>query len=362
MPVKNNIKKVLVAPLDWGLGHATRCIPLIKALQNAGIEVLVAAERTQAHLLQNEFPELICLPLEGYRVAYTKQSFWLPFKMLQQIPHIFSVIRREKKWLREMVDRHQIYLVIADNRFGLSHHRIPCIFITHQLLVKAPFKWMEKCIQLVNYHFLNQFTCCWVPDSGATVSAAGLLSHPPQLPAIPVYYIGILSRFEKKSVEEKYDYCVLLSGPEPQRTLLEKKLLSQLETVKGNIYFIRGLPGDKDLLNGREQLTIINHLSNQALSDILAASRLIICRSGYTTMMEILHLEKKAFIIPTPGQTEQEYLGDFLSMNHLCYRAYQDKLNLEKDLPLAENFEYRKTAIAGFNPSSIMELINRSVN
>lgn len=362
MPVKNNIKKVLVAPLDWGLGHATRCIPLIKALQSAGIEVLLAAERTQAHLLQTEFPELICLPLEGYRVAYTKQSFWLPFKMLQQVPHIFSVIRREKKWLRQMVDLHQIDMVIADNRFGLSHHRIPCIFITHQLLIKAPFKWMEKCLQLINYHFIKRFTCCWVPDSGGPVSAAGLLSHPPHLPAIPVHYIGLLSRFENKTLEEKYNYCVLLSGPEPQRTLLEKKLMSQLEQVKGNICFIRGLPGSEEQQIGREQLTIINHLSNQALGDILAASRMVICRSGYTTMMEILSLQKKALIIPTPGQTEQEYLGVFLSMTHLCYTVNQHDLNLALDLPLAEKFEYRNTAIAGFDQSAILDLISRSVN
>jgi uncharacterized protein (TIGR00661 family) len=359
--VKNNIKKVLIAPLDWGLGHATRCIPLIKALQNDGFEVLLAAEKSQAHLLQAEFPTLICLPLRGYRVAYSKQSFWLPLKLLQQIPRILSVIRREKRWLKQVVDRHQIDMVISDNRFGLSHHRIPSIFITHQLLIKAPFQWMERWMQHINYYFINQFTCCWVPDAAGQLCAAGRLSHPKHLPSIPVHYIGLLSRFEPEKTEEKYDYCVLLSGPEPQRTLLEKKLLSQLKHIKGRICFIRGLPGGNEQLSGLNLVSIKNHVMNEELANILSASRMIICRSGFTTIMEVLSLQKKAIIIPTPGQTEQVYLGESLMNNHFCYTVYQHELNLEIDLPLAEKFEYRETKISRFDPSAMMDLITRSI-
>ena len=222
MPSNFNIQKVLVAPLDWGLGHATRCIPIIRALLSNGYEVLIGAEGVQAILLQTEFPSLQILPLKGYHVRYSKKSWLFLFKIVMQLPYLQRIIKYEHQWLEKIIKEHSIDLVISDNRFGLSSQTIPCIFITHQLNIKAPFVWMEKILQRINYKYINRFTRCWVPDAAGDNNAGGDLSHPAILPRTEVEYMGLLSRFEIEAIEKKYDYCILLSGPEPQRTLLEE--------------------------------------------------------------------------------------------------------------------------------------------
>jgi UDP:flavonoid glycosyltransferase YjiC (YdhE family) len=200
LPPKFNIQKVLIAPLDWGLGHATRCIPIIKALVNNGYTVSIAAEGAQANLLQNEFPNLVILPLKGYRVRYSKSKWALPFRLLWQVPKLLQIIRYERNWLANTIKEHNIDLVISDNRYGLSSKTIPCIFITHQLTIKMPFAWLEKQVQQINYRYINRFTRCWVPDVLGGVTAAGKLSHPASLPNTKIQYTGLLSRFQKRAV------------------------------------------------------------------------------------------------------------------------------------------------------------------
>ncbi len=350
-----------MAPLDWGLGHATRCIPVIRALLAGGYEVVIAGEGAQASLLQTEFPSLLCLPLQGYKVRYSKSAALLPLMLAKQIPGLMKVIRQENKWLHNIIGEHSINLVIADNRYGLYTDQVPCIFITHQLLIKAPFRWVEKILQRINYQFINRFSACWVPDAEGEINAAGILSHPHRMPAAPVHYIGLLSRFQQEPADIIYDLCIILSGPEPQRTILEKKVLAGLDKVPGKILLVRGKPGSVEKLEMPENIEVKNHLPQAQLQKALLQSNYIVSRTGYTTVMELLSLHKRSILIPTPGQTEQEYLAKRLHGKHLCYTVNQEHFDWLKDLALAKKFPYQNIALPVCDNERIQKMVQKEL-
>ncbi|MEO7210487.1 MAG: glycosyltransferase [Chitinophagaceae bacterium] len=338
---KNNyIYKVLVAPLDWGLGHTTRCIPVIRALQNAAFEVVIAGTPVQMGLLKKEFPGILNFPLKGYNVHYSKQKSLLPLKILSQVPKILNCIYAEKKWLKKLVKEEKIDLVIADNRFGLSHPDIPCVFITHQLEIKMPSRFLQKLVQKMNYRFINKFSLCWVPDFEGEKNIAGDLSHPKMIPRTPLRYIGPLSRFEKTDETSiSTNWLFLISGPEPQRSLLENKVLSSIQNLPGKSIVLLGKPGKENQQQLNENCTVINHLNTKKLEKIIRESEYIICRSGYTSVMEILSLGKKSIMIPTSGQSEQEYLAKHLSEQKWCIEMMPNE-DLASTLEKAKTFEY----------------------
>lgn len=332
--------KVLVAPLDWGLGHATRCIPVIKELLRQGCDVLVACEGRIKLLLEKEFPQLIFLNLSGYKIKYTKNSRMLAFGIVAQIPKILSAIASEKKWLAETIREHSINAVISDNRYGLVNKSIPSAFITHQLLIKAPLKKVESYLQKFNYQYINQFSECWVPDAAGDNNLAGVLSHPAMKPNAPLHYIGALSRFANAAGEEKH-LLILLSGPEPQRTVFEKLIVSQLQKYKERVVLVRGIPGEKNNLSLPANVSVYNHLPADELKEKMLDASFIVSRCGYSTVMDIAALKKKSILIPTPGQTEQEYLATHLSEMNFALCIDQKKIRLKQALELASSFNYQ---------------------
>ena len=321
--------KVLVAPLDWGLGHATRCVPIIKHLLQQQIKVFVAAEEGPVKLvLQTEVPDCTFLNLKGYRIQYPQNSKWLLVKLLIQIPRISAVIAHEKRWLKAAVAAHGIDAVIADNRFGLTHPNIPCAYITHQLHIETGNKLLNSLAQHIHYRYINQYNQCWVPDFAEFPNLAGLLSHPKKLPKTPVSYMGPLSRFTKKDEKKQYDLLILLSGIEPQRTQLENKLLLALPKLVANVVFVRGLPGNHLLPDVTPNVTMYNYVYGEALRILIQQSKLVLARSGYSTVMDLAALEQAAVLIPTPGQTEQLYLGKWLKENEMFCVESQKNFNL----------------------------------
>mgnify|MGYP000179714845 CR=1 FL=1 len=337
--------RILLAPLDWGLGHATRCIPIIRQLQQQGCEVLVAAEGRQAILLQQEFPELMILPLKGYHIKYAGSAIGLFLSVFFQVPKILRSIRCEHAWLLSIVNEYDIDAVISDNRYGLYHKKIPCIFITHQLTIRNPLgRWAENILQKRNYKFINRFTACWVPDEEAEKNLAGELSHPVKKPAVPVHYIGPLSRLVKSNVqEEKGHLLICLSGPEPQRTLLENKMIKEIAHYNGTATVIRGLPGTASVIPSSNMIRFYNHLPAHELSDEMMKAEYVIGRSGYSSIMDLLTLQKKSILIPTPGQTEQEYLAAYLSKRKIVFSVQQKGFSLRTALEKARQFHYQLT-------------------
>ncbi len=340
--------RVLVAPLDWGLGHATRCIPLIHALEAGGCEVLLAADGSIEALLRAEFPHLKILPLKGYHINYGKTGWELVAKLLMQVPAIIEAMDEEHEWLKVAVREHRIDAVISDNRYGLYHEETTSVFITHQLLVKTTLgNAADELLQKLHYQYINAFTECWVPDLPTGPGLAADLSHPKKLPEIPVHYLGPLSRLKGGSASETKHLLVLLSGPEPQRTLLEESLLLQLERYTDPVVFLRGRPGGSELPAVPSNIQILNHLPAQALEHVMREAHLVVSRCGYSTVMDLLIMGKRSILVPTPGQTEQEYLATHLMDQNLALCIPQSKLKLMNALELAHSFNYAQPLSTG---------------
>ncbi len=341
MPSLPSSPKVLIAPLDWGLGHATRCIPVIHQLLRDNCQVVIAASGAVEVLLRTEFPDLRFIPLFGYNIRYASAGQWLPLKMILQIPWLLSAIRKENKWLRQLVATEAFDAVISDNRYGLHHPKLPCAFITHQLRIKSPFRWMENLLQRINYRLINRFTECWVPDAAEAPTLAEELSHPARRPRLPVWYTGPLSRFSPGAATEKKHLLILLSGPEPQRTLLEKDLLRGLKTYKEPVVMVRGLPAAKDGLALGNNVTVYNHLPAAKLAALLHEASFVIARCGYSTVMDLAATGSRGILIPTPGQTEQEYLAKHLTRIGFAFCLPQAHFDLKMALDAAETFPYQ---------------------
>jgi len=353
-PLKHKIPgkpRILVAPLDWGLGHASRCIPIIRELIEQGSDVWLAGEGAQETLLKTEFPLLPFLQLPGYRITYSKTSTGLIWKMIQQWPKMQKAITAENVWLKNVINEYSFDAVISDNRYGLYHPIVPCVFITHQLTIKSPLgKWTEQLLQKRNYHYINRFKECWVPDIKGENNLAGELSHPVKKPAVPVNYIGLLSRFEKKEAsndagDKGNHLLIVLSGPEPQRTLLEEKIINDISHYNGTATIVRGLPGSPSLIPSTNMIKFYNHLPAAELNKVMQEAELVISRSGYSTIMDILALQKKSILIPTPGQTEQEYLGRYLMDKKIIVCCNQENFSVQQSLAVAKNFQYDLPAI-----------------
>lgn len=342
-PVKNAEKpRILVAPLDWGLGHATRCIPLVRELLAQGADIWLAGEGAQEQLLKEEFPGLPFLFLPGYRIRYAKTAGGLTWKMIRQGPKLRRAIRDEHKWLQQAVKEFEFDAVISDNRYGLYHESIPGIFITHQLRIKSSAgKWTEKILQKRNYRFIGRFTECWVPDTAGEDHLAGELSHPAMMPPVPVKYIGHLSRLSKNNIpEKKGQLLIVLSGPEPQRSLLENIVVKEIAHYDGTATVVRGLPGNLNMIPSTGMLQFHNHLSAEELGREMQQAEFLISRSGYSTLMDAAALQKKCIFIPTPGQTEQEYLAQYLMQRGLAYCISQKEFELARTLDAARQFSY----------------------
>lgn len=328
-------KRILVAPLNWGLGHATRCIPVIEALQNHGYEPVIASDGAALGLLKKEFPSLEHIELPPYKIQYAKNGMWFKLKLAGQIPNMIKAVLRENRLVNNLVKEHNIGGIISDNRLGVYSGRVPSVFVTHQLnVLTGNTTWITTAIHKL---FIKKYLECWVPDVKSAHNLTGKLGHMENAP-LNTKYIGPLSRLHKKPHEKKYDLMVILSGPEPQRTLLENRLETELAKYTGKVLFIKGVIENEEKIEIKGNITHYNFMNTEALEQAFNESELILCRSGYTTIMDLAQLGKKAFFIPTPGQYEQEYLAKRLKKSGLVPYATQNDFRIE-DLKKADMYE-----------------------
>lgn len=336
-------RTVLVAPLDWGLGHATRCIPIIKELQQYPLRIIIAGDGQVAALLRQEFPELEMLPLPGYNIKYSKNKRWFLLKLMIQIPGVLYSVLKEHRWLNKVKQELNVCAVISDNRFGLFSRSVFSVYITHQLHLKTGYRFSDRIASQIHQYISKNYTQRWFPDYGIEKNLAGELSRLVNLRERD-FFIGCLSRFEQVvDAEITIDLLIILSGPEPQRTLFEKLLLTQLESYTGKVWLIRGLPALKNesfQATVTDNIVIKNHLSAVDLNMAIEKSAMVISRSGYTTIMDLVKLRKRAILVPTPGQTEQEYLARHLAAQKMFYTTQQDSFDLLTALEAAAHFPF----------------------
>ena len=329
--LKNNI---LVAPLNWGLGHATRCIPIIRALLDLGFNPIIASDGMALLLLQKEFPSLKFLELPSYKIEYPAKESDFKFKMLQNMPDVIEAMLTEKKMVKKWVSEHSLKGIISDSRLGVYSKKVPSVFITHQLnVLSGNTSWLTGKVQRL---IIKKFDECWVPDSEEKPNLSGKLGHLKTV-SDSIKYLGPLSRMSKKDVPKKYDLMVLLSGPEPQRSLLEEILNRELVNYNGKIIFVKGVVQDESIIEEVGNCTYYNFLSSEELEQKINESEMLVCRSGYTTIMDLAKLQKKALLIPTPGQYEQQYLAKRLHKKGILPFVNQDKFRIT-DLVEVENF------------------------
>jgi len=319
-------KKILVAPLNWGLGHATRCIPIIKSLIANKYEPILASDGDALILLQKEFPTLTSYQLPSYNIEYSKTNN-LKHKLLLNTPKIIKAVKQEKKVVEEIRSKEYLSGIISDNRFGVRSVKIPSVYITHQLNVLSGNT--TYITSSLHQKIISKFNECWVPDSIGKFNLSGELSKLKKK-KLKVKFIGALSRFEKKDAIKKYDLLVVLSGPEPQRSLLEKKVVFQLKKTNKKVVVVRGVFSEVEAPSINNNVTFINYMLSKQLEQTINESEVILARSGYSTIMDLAKLEKKAFFIPTPGQFEQEYLALRMNELNIAPFAHQDKFELEQ--------------------------------
>lgn len=310
--------RILVCPLDWGLGHATRCVPVIRCLQDAGAQVIVGADKGPLAFLQNEFPGIGHVRMPGYRFQYPGKGS-MAARMLLSSPSILSGIRKENALLENVIDENGIDGVISDNRYGLWSDKVPSVIMTHQLFIRVNgiLRPLQGLLLLMNRHYISRYMECWIPDWREEPNLSGELSHKRELSG-NFYFIGPLSRFEGGNTsyngEGQFpELFVMLSGPEPQRSILEDKIIRQLRDKKRKAVVIRGITHEPGYYKIGDTVTVYNHLDSGAIRKYLESASVIVCRPGYSTIMDLAAVGRTATVIPTPGQTEQEYLAAYLS-------------------------------------------------
>lgn len=319
-------KNILVAPLNWGLGHTTRCIPIIKALEENGFTPILASDGSALALLKKEFPHLTTLELPSYQIEYAKKGENFKWKLIKNSPKTINAILEEKKMVKKWVKEYDLCGIISDNRLGVRNKKVPSVFITHQLTVlSGKTTWISS---KLHQFFIAKFNECWVPDTKDFPNLSGKLGHLSET-NLNIKYIGILSRLQKKELPIQYQLMVILSGPEPQRTLLEEKLIDELEQYNEKVVFIKGKVEAEQKMEQKGKITFYNFMQTEQLEKTFNESEIVLCRSGYTTVMDLAKLEKKAFFIPTPGQFEQEYLAKKYKREGLIPTARQDKFKMD---------------------------------
>lgn len=327
-------KRVLFAVGHWGLGHATRDLPLIRGLLAEGCDVIVGCDGPPLEVLRRELGgmcEVVRLAGSPIPLARTPLRFYTRYTLLL-LPMWRSKAAQHAEVERLVQQRH-IDLVVSDNRYGCYSQQAPSYLIAHGIRFIAPFGdwWLEPALEYFNYRAFAPFARLIVPDF-ATDSLSGALSHNLRFVAPErLAYIGPLSSVRRRQVEADLDYFITVSGPEPQRGMLEQRLLKQAPRLSGRGVIALGRPGE-GFLGCCGNCRVYAYLDRSAQEEMLNRARLVISRSGYSTLMELAELGKRALLIPTPGQTEQEYLGAYHQQRGTAPMVTQDALQLEADL------------------------------
>ncbi|SMO86958.1 UDP:flavonoid glycosyltransferase YjiC, YdhE family [Saccharicrinis carchari] len=321
----------MVCPLNWGLGHASRMIPVVNDLLKQGNKVILGGDGDALRLMSNEFPDLQTVSIPDVEVRLGHKT--ICWSLLGLVPKMIYSSFREHCILKRLIKCTAIDVVIADNRYGLWNKKIKSIFVTHQLMLKLPkaLKILEYPVHLLIKMAVARFDTCWVPDyADRQNSLSGDLSHKYALPRNTTF-IGPLSRFaqaKQVSTDRSFKVVAVLSGPEPLRSELEEELRAVLSHSHASALIVQGKPSERKQYTTVGNITSVPHLDTLELRAILKKAHTVICRSGYSSIMDLEYFKSKAILIPTPGQTEQEYLALHLTHKHLTINQTDVKVQL----------------------------------
>lgn len=339
-------RRVLVAPMDWGLGHATRCIPLIRTLLELDCTVFVAGSGPSLEILKEAFPALTAFfELPSYGPMYARSSA-LMWKLARQFPRLLKTVRQEQVITGEIVRRNSIDVVISDNRYGCYAGKTVNFFIGHQMNLPLPagLRWLGPGINYFHRKYLEKFDGWWVPDWKGSDSLAGDLSQTDHYKAI---HLGPLSRFDKlPAVPKVFDVTFVLSGPEPQRTMLEERIITLAAGQSRKIGLVRGVR-DRPMSRNGAGLIVFDLADSATVADMIAKSEVLVARPGYSTIMDLAHTGGRAVFVPTPGQAEQEYLARRLERKGIAGYVRQSSLDLDVIVEKSARYKGFEGMVAG---------------
>lgn len=337
----NKTKTILVCPMDWGLGHATRIVPVIELLKRKNIRIILGADNRPLDFLKQRYPELEVVKFPGYAPRYPARGA-MALKMISEMPEMIKQADKAHLFLEKLIDEKKIDLVISDNRYELWSSKVKTVFVTHQLNIQTPKygRVAKPALRQMIYGYIKKHDELWIPDFEGEPNLSGALSHIDRFPLDNYHFIGPLSRFQfvtPKQTSKEIDLLILLSGPEPQRTILEVKLKDQAFRSGSKTVILQGRTEDEYHVQMRN-IEIFSHLPDDLFAGYIAAAKTIVCRPGYTSLMDLVWFGKRAIFIPTPGQTEQEFLAESLKQKGLYYYQNQKEFDLQKALSYSENY------------------------
>lgn len=353
-------ENILICPLQWGLGHTTRCIAVAYQLKLAGCNVHFACSPKQRNWIESELNGSHVISFWSYNIRYTRKNN-LMFILLMQLPKLLFGVFREHRELQKLIARYRISTVISDNRYGCYSKKTHNVLMTHQLSPHLPgsLHWLKIPLNKVIRHLVSKFDQCWIPDDPGLKLTGELTSTKIRLKNI--HYTGILSRFpyvspRPLSAIPKFKWLGVISGPEPQRTMLEKKLFTAFKNTDEHCLLVGGKPGLNGALKESGKIWMYPHLSSDYLKHALTSTAFIVCRSGYSTIMDLVCLHRTALLIPTPGQTEQEYLADYLSEKGF----FEAQSQYQIDLKLAAKQLNKRKVMMNYERISVFHLLSKS--
>lgn len=339
---------ILISPLRWGFGHAGRMIPLALELKSRGCEVIFGADPHLLPLIEKELPDIRLIEIRSAPIRYSRL---LPqyISVFLQLPLIIFSAIRENVSLRRLAQQIRPSVIISDNRFGFFHRDIFSVYVTHQLRIPFPssLRFMEPFAAWLHGMIIKRYDLCLIPDYPGPVNLSGRLSHDMKL-AGNIHYMGPLSRFKSegphrqsnakgegsiglvRQIIQQSRYCLIMSGPEPQRSILMKKVK---DALRGKQLFILTTDPVKESDDDDDGVTYVIRPDNGTMREMITGSAMVIARAGYTSVMELTSLGKGAILIPTPGQPEQEYLGEHLNGRYGFVTLSQKEIDKIGSLP-----------------------------
>lgn len=333
--------KVLFAVSSWGLGHATRDLILIRGLLNAGHEVTVLSTDRALKLLRSELPDcrdFVDLPDIPKPLGHTAPSFYL--KMSLAMPLVFRTFWMEHRFVDALCRSRGLDRVVSDSRYGVWSADVPSYHLMHTLHQISPFRarFVEYVAEAIQERLLSGARKVLVPDQEQNGLAGDLCHDLAVFRPNQVEYLGILSSVERMLVEQDVDYFITVSGVEPQRSLLEKKVLRQARDLNGRVVITLGRPDLPFSVSDDGRMAVYTYLGRRRQAEMMNRARMVVSRSGYTTLMELAEIGKRALTIPAVGQSEQEYLAKLHEQRGAMHGVRQGRLDLPRDVKAAERY------------------------
>ncbi len=324
-------KHVLISALDWGLGHATRTSEIIDRLIAQNYKVTLVGSGRVYHYFKQRYPNLKIYKIFNLTLRYSRSSTTFHLKITWVFFKMYINILLDRIFLPKILKQTKPDLIISDSRFGIRSKRVYSIIISHLINFHLPkaVQFLDTTIFWNVCQLINKFDEHWIPDYALEPNLSGKLSHF-RLCHYNTYYIGLLSRFKHADCQPNPDYDIfcIASGIEPQRTIFVQKLIDTFKDTQWKVLIASGAP-EKNFQKNYQNITLVSYMDGEKFCQHVKGSKYIIVRAGYSTLMDLIALGKTALIVPTPRQTEQEYIAWHLHSQKIFQKTSQSEFSLQ---------------------------------